>query len=326
MRFSVIVPIYNVEKYIHKCIDSVINQTFKDFELILVDDGSTDNCGEICDGYSKQDSRIKVIHKTNGGLVSARKAGVKVSTGQYIVAVDGDDWVAKDYLEDAYKIIEEYSPDMIFYKYENVIDDGSYVSLSDNSFLRCGINYKDDIDKRVTKGLFYIPPNICGKVLRRDLYMKYQLLVDDRICMGEDMCVTFPLFQASDKVYNSDKVVYYYRRNPNSITKKKKRLIKGKDALLRIHHFEKNLADYDEKYGQLSAYAAHALILSAFSYFDNYSYCEAVKRITNVINNKIWMKYLKIKPLGSSKELLAYYIISHRFYLMIKILSLVYKA
>ena len=98
MLFSVIVPIYNIEKYIRRCIDSVLLQSFTDFELILVDDGSPDRCGAICDEYAKKDERIKVIHKENGGLVSARQAGIKVASGDYIFHLDGDDAVLPDAL------------------------------------------------------------------------------------------------------------------------------------------------------------------------------------------------------------------------------------
>lgn len=94
---SVIVPIYNVEKYLRKCIDSIINQTYENLEIICVDDGSTDNSGKICDEYAKQDVRIKVIHKLNGGLSDARNVGVKSANGQYITFVDGDDWIDSDY-------------------------------------------------------------------------------------------------------------------------------------------------------------------------------------------------------------------------------------
>ena len=93
---SIIVPIYKVEKYIRQCVDSIINQTYEDIEIILVDDGSPDNCPQICDDYAKTDSRVKVIHKENGGIMSARKAGLKVATGEYIGFVDGDDWIEAD--------------------------------------------------------------------------------------------------------------------------------------------------------------------------------------------------------------------------------------
>jgi glycosyltransferase involved in cell wall biosynthesis len=96
---SIIVPIYNVEQYLHKCIDSILSQTFKDFELILVDDGSPDNCGEICDEYAAKDKRVKVIHKANGGLSDARNAGLNIVKGDYIGFVDSDDWIESNMYE-----------------------------------------------------------------------------------------------------------------------------------------------------------------------------------------------------------------------------------
>ena len=113
MRFSVIVPIYNVEKYLAECIDSVLAQTFTDFELILVDDGSPDSCGKICDEYAAKDSRITVIHKENGGLVSARKAGIKTAAGEYVVNLDSDDKITPEMLGRANEITEKHNPDLI---------------------------------------------------------------------------------------------------------------------------------------------------------------------------------------------------------------------
>ena len=96
---SIVVPIYNVEKYIDKCVDSIINQTYKNLEIILVDDGSPDNCGDIADKYAELDNRIKVIHKSNGGLSDARNAGLDISTGEFICFIDSDDYVEMDMIE-----------------------------------------------------------------------------------------------------------------------------------------------------------------------------------------------------------------------------------
>lgn len=98
-KCSCIVPIYNVEKYLPQCIESILNQTHSNFELILVDDGSPDNCGKICDEYEKKDNRIAVIHKKNGGVSAARNAGLDAATGEYICFSDSDDWLEKDYIE-----------------------------------------------------------------------------------------------------------------------------------------------------------------------------------------------------------------------------------
>ena len=104
---SVVVPIYNVENYIKKCVDSILSQTYKNLEIILVDDGSPDNCPQICDEYAQKDNRIKVIHKENGGLSDARNAGIDISKGKFITFIDSDDYIEKDYVEVLYNSIKE---------------------------------------------------------------------------------------------------------------------------------------------------------------------------------------------------------------------------
>jgi len=109
---TLIVPIYNVEKYLNRCINSIINQSYTYLEIILIDDGSTDNCPEICEEWKKKDNRIKVIHKTNGGLSDARNAGLAISSGKYIAFIDSDDWVHKDYVWNLYSAIKKNNADI----------------------------------------------------------------------------------------------------------------------------------------------------------------------------------------------------------------------
>ena len=111
-KVSVIVPVYNVEKYIHKCVDSVLNQTLQDLEIILVDDGTKDNSGIICDEYAQKDARVQVIHKVNGGLSDARNTGMKVATSDYILFVDSDDYIKEDMVERLYDLAVRYEVDM----------------------------------------------------------------------------------------------------------------------------------------------------------------------------------------------------------------------
>lgn len=110
---SIIVPIYKIEDYLPQCIESILAQNYSEFELILVDDGSPDDCPAICEDYSKKDSRIKVIHKSNGGLVSARKAGLRIAQGEYIGYVDGDDWIEPDFYERLMRKAEESNADIV---------------------------------------------------------------------------------------------------------------------------------------------------------------------------------------------------------------------
>lgn len=110
---SVIVPVYKVEKYINKCVDSIINQTYTNLEIILVDDGSPDNCGNICDEYAKKDNRIKVVHKENAGVSSARNIGLEKSSGKYITFIDADDYVEKNYCEELLNILKIENADCV---------------------------------------------------------------------------------------------------------------------------------------------------------------------------------------------------------------------
>ena len=113
---SVIVPVYNVENYLKRCLDSIINQTYQNIEIILIDDGSTDNSGNLCEDYKKIDNRIKVVHKTNGGLSDARNTGIKKAKGKYITFVDSDDYVEYDYVEYLYNLIKKYDTNISFCK------------------------------------------------------------------------------------------------------------------------------------------------------------------------------------------------------------------
>ena len=117
MKYSIIVPIYKIEKYLSQCIESVLVQDFKDYELILVDDGSPDSCPQICDSYAERDNRIKVVHKENGGLVSARKAGLAISSGDYAFCLDGDDFLHPECLQRVNNVLEQYKPDVICFGY-----------------------------------------------------------------------------------------------------------------------------------------------------------------------------------------------------------------
>ena len=117
---SVIVPVYKVEKYLNRCVNSILNQTYKDLEVILVDDGSPDSCPEICDGYAQKDKRVKVIHKENGGQGSARNSGLDVARGEYILFVDSDDYIAKNLIEITLQKAERFDADMVIFDYASV--------------------------------------------------------------------------------------------------------------------------------------------------------------------------------------------------------------
>jgi glycosyltransferase involved in cell wall biosynthesis len=146
-KISIIIPVYNVEKYIQKCINSVFLQTFADFECILIDDGSSDNSGKICDEYAKKDERIKVIHQKNGGASCARNAGLDVAQGEWITFIDGDDWADENYLEQMYNNAINNNCDLSLIGYRRVEDNGNIISVVERKPLifPSVVTYKKDI-------------------------------------------------------------------------------------------------------------------------------------------------------------------------------------
>ena len=123
-KISVIVPVYKVEKYLKRCVESIVQQTYQNIEIILVDDGSPDRCPEMCDEYARRDARIKVIHKSNGGLSDARNAGLNIASGDYISFVDSDDWIEEDFIEILYKNMKKENADISIIGYTLIWESG----------------------------------------------------------------------------------------------------------------------------------------------------------------------------------------------------------
>lgn len=212
---SIIVPIYMVEEYLPKCIESIQSQTLQNMEIILVDDGSKDGCGEISDRYAAIDNRIRVIHKENGGLVSARKAGIKVASGKYIGFVDGDDWVEMKMFETLYHQITIHDADMVLGGYLEDI----YGVLSEKvNKLPQGVyegeKLRTDIkSKFLCTGEFYsanIQPFIWNKLVRKELAETTILGVDEEIGVGEDVAAVLPMIMLAKKIVVIEDCHYHY--------------------------------------------------------------------------------------------------------------------
>lgn len=221
---SVIIPIYNVSKYLRQCLDSVCSQTYQDIELILVDDGSTDGCYEICEEYRQKDSRIKVIHKPNGGLVSARKAGMQAAQGEYIAYVDGDDWIEPDMYERMHRIMEREQVDVVMCgRYE---DTGSackevYHGILEGRYGKRELLTKIYPQMIVGEGFFEwcIFPGVWDKLFRRECVEEFQLAVDEKITMGEDAACVYPCLLNADSIYVMHECLYHYRQTTSSMVK-----------------------------------------------------------------------------------------------------------
>ena len=224
MNISVIIPIYKVEEYLPKCIESIINQKYKNLEIILVDDGSPDNCPKICDEYAKKDSRIKVIHKENEGLIEARKSGVRESTGEYIAFVDGDDYISPKMYSMVADAIEEFSPDMVmtefFWSLEHK-DIPCERTLFNDYYNRDEIE-DEIIPSMLFSGKFYqfgIFPNCWTKIVKRELLINNIMGVDSRVRMGEDASFTYGCILDSESIAVVKEPLYYYRVIDSSMSK-----------------------------------------------------------------------------------------------------------
>ena len=205
---SIIVPVYNVGSFLPKCIDSIISQTFTDFELILVDDGSTDNSVEICDAAAKKDSRVRVIHKENGGVVSARKSGLSVAVGKYAGYVDGDDWIDKHMYEHMVNAMEKYNCDMVMCDVEHENKSVPLSSGSTHINISGGYYNREQLEnnvfpKMIYTGVFYKFGiyGISSTKEKNSLNIKWRLmtvfapvrmrLAYIRICLNVTVCISW---------------------------------------------------------------------------------------------------------------------------------------
>ena len=220
---SVLIPVYNTKKYLNECLDSIIHQTYKNLEIILVDDGSTDGAGELCDTYAEQDARIHVFHKENSGTADARKVAVKKATGAYCACIDSDDWISEDYFEKMAQIITEYEPDLICCGTIRVCG-GTQTALplgarkgyyTEEQF---ATQMKPNFLMREDGSSFGV--TLSAKAYKTELYREAQLLVASGITYGEDSACFYPLIYKCHTMYQMEEHLYYYRFNPNSVSQK----------------------------------------------------------------------------------------------------------
>ena len=213
---SILVPVYNVERYLARCIDSVLSQSFQEWELILVDDGSTDNCPRICDEYANKDKRIKVIHKLNGGLPSARQVGFINAVGEYLIFLDSDDWLL---------------PNSLCVLINAIQSDGGYdIARS----IVCRVDDKGkqwlehyDVEKEIIKrGDFFsllntdsIAPYLHSGIYRTDLFTEksFQFLVNNKISVGEDWITNYYIAPNVNRVIYIETTTYAYFLNTSSM-------------------------------------------------------------------------------------------------------------
>ncbi len=220
LQISVIIPVYNCEEYLDHCIESVLNQTLRNFELILIDDGSTDSSPQICDNFAAMDDRIIVIHKENSGVSCARNEGIKAAKGEYLTFIDADDYIDSQMLEKLYQMAKDNSTDMIV--------SGIVMETWDNEEI------KESVEFKIKNSILYSPKELlkecgnsfplicisgpCCKLYKLETIKKENILFDINLSRGEDTCFNLDVISKIKNIFFTEDVFYHYRRwNPNSL-------------------------------------------------------------------------------------------------------------
>lgn len=264
---SIIVPAYNVEQYLKQCVDSILTQEFRDYELLLVDDGSTDQTGQICDDYAGIDERIRVIHKKNGGLVSARKAGIREAKGTYVGYVDGDDWIASDMYGKLCQKAKEEDADIVICDFFSAYEEEN-IPITQN--MMAGVYEGEKLEKEVypvmlCKGEYFdfgFYPALWCKIFKTEIFGEHQLSVEEKIKMGEDAaCFYETMLDAGKIVYLKQEYCYYYRMRATSISHSMINSFYTNEIFLLLTHMEQGFLKRTESskilLGQLYRYACY---------------------------------------------------------------------
>lgn len=272
---SVIVPIYRVEQYLEQCIQSIRNQTYKNLEIILVDDGSDDQCPQICEHHAQADERIKVVHKENGGIDSARKAGILAATGKYVGYIDGDDWIEPEMYERLLMYATQYDVDVVE---SGVIDSWIDRESRRTPYMKEGCYKGKDFIENVEPKLLYagvffrygIEPYLCSKLILREKLIKYQMTPDLTNIIHNDTMVSLPCIAETKSVYISHECMYHYRVRSDSL----KRTHRSDEAIKLIKCYPEICARFkgtglcSENDKQIKYYAMYWLLYRAIEAFD----------------------------------------------------------
>lgn len=302
---SVIVPIYKVENYLEKCVETIVNQTYLNLEIILVDDGSPDSCGTICNKLAEKDSRIRVIHKKNGGLSDARNAGIRIATGEYFLFVDSDDFISYSMIETLYKSIKKNNADMAVCGYEKVFSNGiiekRHFSVKNGEEVLTG--------EEATKRLLYsMEPEMVvawNKLERRCLWKHMEFPVGKQ---HEDDFTAYRLMYKSSKIVLLNEPLYYYLQREDSIIGTGFNL----KSLHKIEAYEKACVFFKEKNRELYQRATNLVLIM------NRRCCEEVTASEYTTKDEILKK---LKKSGRKFYLKNFYNIKRGFKYHIKLIS-----
>lgn len=315
-KISIIVPIYNSEKYLSRCIDSILSQTYKNIEIILVEDGSPDNCGLICDDYSRKDSRVKVIHQKNKGVSAARNIGLDYATGDYIGFVDSDDYIELDMYDTLWRLIKETEADIACIS----------MIIHDENGRPLVVDEKQAVwiytSEEAIRNMFFDNTTTCGhlwnKLYKAELF--HNLRLDEMMKAREDALIMWELFNRSNRIVYQRIGKYHYMYYPSSaIHSYTPAFLTGRKASLHL------LERTKENFPKIYAYAQFYLIEADFQIiarmvmadcFEKKYYDELSKEIKNNLTKEVKQIYKNQK--GKNKLSLFLMLYNVRLYMIIK--------
>ena len=313
-QFSIIVPVYKVEKYLHQCVDSILEQTFRDFEVILIDDGSPDNSGVICDEYALKDSRVKVIHQENGGCVKARRAGYHLCSGDYIVHVDSDDYIAPDMLELVAEQIQTHGVDAVLFGFQHFYESveeccpqrvaaGLYDGEKMNT-IRSNLLLGADAGVTIHNSLWSL-------VMRKEVFEPNLMTVPESLYRGEDLAAVIPALNQCGAVYVLAACPYYYRVTPGSIMNTHRGDELEQAKLLAEYLLEKMGASFGAK---LDSY----VLKESFEYLSHYrGNWQAYRQKVRDVQDRQLVKYLRRAKCGEKTafaDRVAFFLLRHQLF------------
>ncbi len=323
---SVVVPVYNVEKYLDRCIESIVNQTYTNLEIILIDDGSPDNCPKMCDDWAKKDNRIKVIHKENGGQADARNLGLEISAGEYISFVDSDDYCEKTQIEKCLKNALENNSDVVIFSWN--IDNGGKITPVHFELEKLYSNNKA-VKENLLKS-FYTNKNIglfgpWNKLYKAEFLKKNNLHFDVNDIRCEDYWFNFRVFHCANIVTFFDECLYFYFQNADSTTHNidnisYDRWVKNQKRKLNDSFAKEIPIDYNEFYYQFQMNViVYLKNLLALNRIDDYNKIVKDDSLNNATKyRKLLPKHFKLFSLMINKRMYGCFRVAMKFWNMIK--------
>lgn len=293
---SIIVPVYNTEAYLPRCLDSILRQTYSNFELILIDDGSTDKSGAVCDYYSAQDNRIRVIHKTNGGVSAARNVGINLSLGEYIVFVDSDDEISNSYLFDLYSEISQSNVDLSLMSFTRISGSSRDSNLLHAFKLNLNSIEPEQRDLLVKLAKYFLLYGPVNKIFQSRIIHDKHILFDETISFGEDVIFVFRYLSFCDSLSYIPRDGYYYYNNPGSLMHQNRdgrfeNSIKINGA---IKTFYQNHGSYtDEMQQEISTRIfldAYCEILQLYNGKPNNNWIDRYKKTKGILSNTFFVE------------------------------------